>query len=427
MSEAYYDDFVRILEEELQPALGCTEPIAIAYASSTMRKTLGMMPEHIRVKASGNIVKNVKAVTVPNSGGMKGIEAAATLGVLGGRCDLVLEVLSKVGPDDITKAGELLSDPVWCSVELVPGVPSLYIEVTGWAGEESATCTVSGGHTDITWLEHNGQVLVDRKATCGTVNDTLAKEKASLSVCRIIDFAKNVDISRVQSVLERQIQYNTAIAREGLSKKYGVSVGRTLLTHYDASDVRIRARAMAAAGSDARMSGCPLPVVINSGSGNQGLTVSLPVIEYAKEWKKSHEELLRALALANLTAIHQKRFLGPLSAFCGAVNAATGAAAGICFLAGGSDEEISQTITDVLANVGGMVCDGAKPSCAAKISSALEAAILSLEMTAEGNCFKKGEGLVGGDIEKTIESFGRVGREGMKETDLEILKIMLEE
>ena len=273
----------------------------------------------------------------------------------------------------------------------------------------------------------DGKILINRKASCSRGDEKTSGARESLSVSRIIDFAKHVPLEKISACIDRQIEYNTKIAKEGLSNKYGVSVGRTLLTHYDASDVRIRARAMAAAGSDARMSGCSLPVIINSGSGNQGLTVSLPVIEYAREYKKSHEELIRALALSNLIAIHQKRYIGPLSAFCGAVNAATGAAAGICFLLGGSDEEISQTITDVLANVGGIVCDGAKPSCAAKISSALEAAILSYEMTKEGNCFKKGEGLVGGDIEKTIESFGRVGRQGMKETDVEILKIMLEE
>ena len=400
MSEAYYDIFADILTEELEPALGCTEPIAIAYCASVMRQTLGLFPEHLHIRTSGNIIKNVKAVTVPNSGGMKGIEVAAILGVTGGRADLVLEVLSCITDEDRKKASELLEQH-YAEVELASDVPSLYIEIEGIAGGHNCVCTVSGEHTNITHLEKDGKILINRKASC---------TRGKISTC-----------------IDRQIEYNTRIAKEGLSNKYGVSVGRTLLTHYDASDVRIRARAMAAAGSDARMSGCSLPVIINSGSGNQGLTVSLPVIEYAREYKKSHEELVRALALSNLIAIHQKRYIGPLSAFCGAVNAATGAAAGICFLLGGSDEEISQTITDVLANVGGIVCDGAKPSCAAKISSALEAAILSYEMTKEGNCFKKGEGLVGGDIEKTIESFGRVGRQGMKETDVEILKIMLED
>ena len=418
--------FTQILAEELQPALGCTEPIAIAYCAAVVRKTLGAMPEHMDIATSGNIIKNVKAVTVPNSGGMKGIEAAACLGALAGRDDLVLEVLSCVDDEARAKAAHLVCSGV-CSLSLAKDVPSLYIDITGRAGGHSVRCTVAGEHTNITHLEKDGTVILDKKARCATSDGQGKADRSLLSVCRIIDYAKSVGIEEIAPILERQIECNVAIAKEGLSRKYGVSVGRTLLTHYDAGDVRIRARAMAAAGSDARMSGCPLPVVINSGSGNQGLTVSLPVIEYARAYGKSHEELLRALALSNLTAIHQKRYIGPLSAFCGAVNAATGAAAGICFLLGGSDDEISQTITDVLANVGGIVCDGAKPSCAAKISSALEAAILSYEMTKEGNCFKRGEGLVGRDIEATIESFGRVGREGMKETDNEILKIMLEE
>lgn len=426
MSEAYYDFFADILTEELEPALGCTEPIAIAYCASVMRQTLGQYPEHLHIRTSGNIIKNVKAVTVPNSGGMKGIEVAAILGVTGGRADLVLEVLSCITDEDRKKASELLEQH-YAEVELASDVPSLYIEIEGTAEGHRCVCTVSGEHTNITHLEMDGKILINRKASCSRGDEKTSGVRESLSVSRIIDFAKHVPLEKISACIDRQIEYNTKIAKEGLSNKYGVSVGRTLLTHYDASDVRIRARAMAAAGSDARMSGCSLPVIINSGSGNQGLTVSLPVIEYAREYKKSHEELVRALALSNLIAIHQKRYIGPLSAFCGAVNAATGAAAGICFLLGGSDEEISQTITDVLANVGGIVCDGAKPSCAAKISSALEAAILSYEMTKEGNCFKKGEGLVGGDIEKTIESFGRVGRQGMKETDVEILKIMLEE
>ncbi len=422
----YYNDFAQILHYELESALGCTEPIAIAYAASMMRKTLGERPERLDILASGNIIKNVKAVTVPNSGGMKGIEVAAALGVVGGREDLVLEVLSCIEEEDRKEARALLESKDWAKVDLAENVPSLYISIRGEKGEHYAVCTVSGEHTNITRLEKDGEVLIDRKDSCEKGNDRLHSLKQELSVCRIIDFAKNADIEAIREPLERQIEFNTNIAREGLRGRYGVSVGRTLLTHYDASDVRIRARAMAAAGSDARMSGCSLPVVINSGSGNQGLTVSLPVIEFAREWKKSHEELLRALALSNLVAIHQKRYIGPLSAFCGAVNAATGAAAGICFLDGGSDEEINQTIVDVLANVGGIVCDGAKPSCAAKISSALDAAILSYEMTREGNCFKRGEGLVCDDVESTIENFGRVGREGMRETDTQILRIMLE-
>ena len=300
MSQEYFDTFCEILNEELQPALGCTEPIAIAYAASMMRQTLGCIPSFIKIRTSGNIIKNVKAVTVPNSAGMKGIEAAAILGILGGRADLVLEVLSCITSEQIEETKKLIADG-YASVQLATGVPSLYIEIMGEKDGHSALCIVSGEHTNITRLEKDGKVIIDKKS-CTNENE-VKTDRSSLSVCRIIDFAKNVPLEDIDKVITRQIEYNSAIAREGLSGKYGVSVGRTLLTHYDASDVRIRARAMAAAGSDARMSGCSLPVIINSGSGNQGLTVSLPVIEYAKEYKKSHEELVRALALSNLIAV----------------------------------------------------------------------------------------------------------------------------
>ena len=421
-----YRAYVQILKEELIPAMGCTEPIAIAYAAAKAREVLEAMPDRVEIGVSSNIIKNVKSVVVPNTDGLKGIEAAAAAGIVAGQADKALEVISSVTSEQKARLRPFLAQ-VPMHIQPVDNSVIFDIILTVYAGPHSARVRIAQYHTNIVSIEKDGQVLVNRKASCSAGSQKLDSKKESLSVAGIIEFAKTVSPDDISAVIDRQIEYNTAIAKEGLRCKYGVSVGRTLLTHYDASDVRIRARAMAAAGSDARMSGCSLPVVINSGSGNQGLTVSLPVIEYARAYGKSHEELIRALALSNLIAIHQKRYIGPLSAFCGAVNAATGAAAGICFLLGGSDEEIRRTITDVLANVGGIVCDGAKPSCAAKISSALEAAILSYEMTKEGDCFKYGEGLVGNDIEKTIESFGRVGREGMKETDAEILKIMLEE
>lgn len=422
------DCFVSILESELQTALGCTEPIAIAYAASRARRLLEAMPDKLFVKASGNIVKNVKGVVVPNSGALKGIEAAAALGAISGRDDLVLEVLSSITEKDREEAKELLSKDFVRVSLAAADVPPLYIEVEAVKRGKRSKVVISGEHTFISYEAIDDKVLIDRKPTCLVSEETMPDDpRAELSIEKIVSFAESVDIERVKPCLSRQIECNEKIAREGLSKKYGASVGRTLLLHYDASDVRIRARAKAAAGSDARMSGCPLPVVINSGSGNQGITVSIPVIEYAKAWGKSEEELYRALALSNLVAIHQKRYIGALSAFCGAVNAATGAAAGICYLSGGRVDEISQTISAVLANVGGIVCDGAKPSCAAKIASALDAAILSYEMTMEGLGFKGGEGLVKDDVEKTIQCFGRVGREGMRETDQEILRLMLED
>ncbi|MFA6840277.1 MAG: serine dehydratase subunit alpha family protein [Sphaerochaetaceae bacterium] len=424
MTEPTYHAYLEILGNELRPALGCTEPIAIAYAAAKARSVLGSMPKGLSLRCSGNIIKNVKGVVVPNSGGLRGIEVAATLGVVGGDSEKQLEVLGVVSSDDVARTKELVAAG-YCSCSVVQDVPALFIEVEAVDCGQRATVTIERSHTNITKIEKNGQTIFSQgKSAAPSVSEDLRR---MLSVTGIIEFAEQVDIRDIKEVLDRQIRYNEAIASEGLSKDYGIGIGRILLKRYDSSDVRIRARAKAAAGSDARMSGCPLPVVINSGSGNQGLTVSLPVMEFAKEWQASYEDLLKALAVANLIAIHQKRYIGSLSAFCGAVCAATGAACGISFLHGGRYEEISRTITDTLANIGGIVCDGAKPSCAAKISSALDAAILGFEMgTKERKAFGNGEGLVKQNVEATIRSFGRVGAQGMKGTDQEIIRIMME-
>ena len=421
-----YELYDRILINELKPALGCTEPIAIALASATARKTLGRMPDSITVACSGNIVKNVKGVTVPNSGGMKGIETAAILGAVGGDPSLSLEVLSGITDEDRAETRRLLEKGI-CSTELAEGVPGLYISVTAKSGEDAATASIVDCHNEISSITKNGKILkkAGSKESSGNNEEEL---KAYLSVAGIIDYAINADIAAVKDVLKAQWELNERIAEEGLSDAYGVSVGKTLMKHYNGKDVRIRARAKAAAGSDARMSGCPLPVVINSGSGNQGLTVSLPVVEYGTAMEKSEEEILRALAVSNLIAIHQKKYIGPLSAYCGAVSAAAGAAAGIAFLHTHDTGIISDAITNTLASVGGIVCDGAKASCAAKISSALEAAIMGFELAdEEKKSFQSGDGLVKEDIEKTIETFGKVGKDGMKETDIEILHLMLED
>lgn len=425
MMENLYDTYLCILRQELQPALGCTEPIAIAYAAAKAKETLGTMPKRIEVRCSGNIIKNVKGVIVPNAGGLRGIEVAATLGIVGGNPTKKLEVLGDVTETDIKRTQELVTAG-YCRCSLANEVPALFIQVKAYDDGSHATVTIENTHTHISRIEKNGRTLFcDLGPTEAALPEKDLREQ--LSISQIIEFADTVKIADVQEVLERQIACNEAIAKEGLANNYGIGVGRTLLKHYDASDVRIRARAKAAAGSDARMSGCPMPVVINSGSGNQGITVSLPVIEYAQELQVSHERLLRALVVANLVAIHQKKYIGSLSAFCGAVCAATGAASGISYLHGGRYEAISKTIIDTLANVGGIVCDGAKPSCAAKISSALDAAILGFEMgTEEGKAFNDGEGLVKKDVESTIQSFGRVGKVGMKATDREILQIMME-
>ncbi len=425
MTDNLYNTYLDILKHELQPALGCTEPIAIAYAAAKAREALGDMPQSIAVSCSGNIIKNVKGVIVPNAGGLRGIEVAATLGVVGGDPTKKLEVLVDVTQEDIRRTKQLVAAS-YCTCSLANNVPALFIRVVACKGEDQATVTIENSHTNITSIIKNDELLY---ASHRPTEETTVEEdlRGQLSVSSIIEFAEMVRTEDVQAVLERQIACNEAIAQEGLANNYGIGVGRTLLKRYDASDVRIRARAKAAAGSDARMSGCPMPVVINSGSGNQGITVSLPVIEYAKELNASQEELYRALTVANLVAIHQKKYIGSLSAFCGAVCAATGAASGISYLHGGRLEAISKTIIDTLANVGGIVCDGAKPSCAAKISSALDAAILGFEMgTGEGRAFNDGEGLVKHDVEATIQSFGRVGKDGMRTTDQEILHIMME-
>lgn len=426
MDKKIYDAYVAILKTELVPALGCTEPIAIAFAAAKARDVLGSFPETIRVEASGNIVKNVQGVTVPNSGGLKGIDVAATLGAVGGDAEIGLEALSKITEEQIKKAKQLV-DSGFCTCSLVDGKDNLYIRVTAKSGEDTAVVVVSEKHTNITYIEKNGEIIVDKKAPGVKTDAGNEANKSLLSVRDIIRFADEVNIDDVRAVIERQIEYNIAISKEGLTHEYGARIGRTLEKLYDKNDVRVRARAAAAAGSDARMSGCPLPVVINSGSGNQGMTVSLPVIEYAKEWNVPHDKLIRALVLANLIALLQKRYIGSLSAFCGAVCAATGAGCGITYLHGGDEDAVARTITNTLADVGGIVCDGAKPSCAAKIASAVDAAILGFELGShEGVAFKSGEGLVKESAEDTIRSFGRMGREGMRSTDTEILHIMLE-
>ena len=420
---AFYD---RILNAELKPALGCTEPIAIAFAAASARSYLNHMPERMSVRCSGNIIKNIKGVTVPNSSGLKGIETAALLGAVGGDASLALEVLSTVTDDDLKSVSELLKKGI-CTVELAEGVAGLFIEITAIFGKDSVSVTIENHHNEIARVRKNGEILFSAKKDNKENVDDEESLKAYLSVDGIIDYALNAPLKNVRSSLKAQWKYNEQIAEEGLSSSYGASIGRMLLKNYDKRDVRIRARAKAAAGSDARMSGCPLPVVINSGSGNQGLTVSLPVIEYGLDMGKSEDEILRALALSNLIAIHQKKYIGPLSAYCGAVSAAAGASAAIAFLHTHDEREISDAITNTLASVGGIVCDGAKASCAAKISSALEAAIMGFELADEQkSSFKGGDGLVKDDIENTIKTFGKVGKDGMRETDIEILHLMLD-
>lgn len=423
MERKLYDNYLLILKNELMVALGCTEPIAIAYAAACARKALEDIPVHCSVKCSGNIVKNVMGVTVPNSGGLRGIPVAAVLGIIGGDAQRELQVLESVTEGDIERAKELLAAG-FCSCELAEGVENLYIEVLlSSVDGHTASAEVRDRHNNITRVTRDGKPLFVRKDE--HARSQAMGDKSLLSVENILKFADKVAFSDIEEVIGRQVVYNTAISNEGLSGTYGAEAGRVLLENSQASDLRTRAKAAAAAGSDARMSGCPLPVVINSGSGNQGITVTMPLVEYAKAYSVSCERLYRALVVANLIAIHQKKYIGSLSAYCGAVSAACGAGAGIAYMLDGSYEMVSRTITNTIATIGGMVCDGAKSSCAAKIASAVECTLLAYEIAKKGHVFQPGEGIVKDTVEKTIESIGRMGRVGMHETDIEILNIML--
>jgi L-cysteine desulfidase len=414
----HYEDYLNILKEELIPAMGCTEPIAIALAAAKARDALGAAPERCQVEVSGNIIKNVKAVTVPNTGGLKGIEAAAAAGIAVGKAELELEVLSQVTKEQIPAIGALLER---CEFQVVPskGDRVFFINVTVAAGEHTACCEIVDFHTNIVRIQRDHEILFQAEE-----NTSAAKEQTDrsvLSVEEVVAFADCLDPADAAEVLDRQIEYNTAISDEGLKGGWGAEVGKTLRGLYG-DDVAVRAKAAAAAGSDARMSGCELPVVIVSGSGNQGMTTSLPVIEYARELNASREDLYRALAVANLITIHQKTGIGRLSAFCGAVSAGCGAAAGIAYLRGGRYDVIAHT----LAICSGMICDGAKPSCAAKIASAVDAGLMGYYMYVNGgHQFVGGEGIIRKGVENTIDSVGRLARLGMRKTDEEILDIMV--
>ncbi len=421
-SDVKYAQYLEILREELIPAMGCTEPIAMAYAAAKARQTLGKMPEKIDIVISGNIIKNVKSVVVPNTGGMKGITAAVAAGVVVGDPDKQLEVLADVKAEDIPKIAEFISNCEMTVMKASSG-KMLDIDLSLYAGEDSVRLRICDYHTNIVLIEKNGEVL--HKADADG-NDDSETDRSVLNVRDILDFAESVDIECVRELLEKQIEYNLAISEEGLRGEYGAAIGKTLLeTRGD--DVRVRARAQAAAGSDARMSGCELPVVIVSGSGNQGMTASLPVIVYALDMHATHEQLLRALVVSNLITIHQKTPIGRLSAFCGAVSAGCGAAAGVAWLTEGTYEAVSQTIKNTLGMISGTVCDGAKPSCATKIASAVEAGLLGFDLYEKGKALHGGDGILKDDVERTIESVGQLAREGMRETDEEILDIMLEE
>lgn len=417
-----YNALLSILREELVPAMGCTEPIAVAYAAALARQTLGYMPEAVSLQVSANIIKNVKSVVVPHTNGMRGIGAAAAAGIVAGQADRELEVLAEVTAEQMAAMADYLAHT---PIEIAPSESGYIfdIQVSVSAKGHSAFVRIAGKHTNVIRIEKDGEILLAKEyAEAAPAAHT---DRDVLSIARIVDFADHVAIADVQPVLDRQIACNTAIAQEGLRGDWGANVGSVLLAAYG-DTVYNRAKAMAAAGSDARMSGCEKPVVINSGSGNQGLTTSLPVIVYARDMGASAELLYRALVVANLTTIHLKTGIGRLSAYCGATSAGCGAGAGITYLMGGKASEIAHTVVNAVAINSGMICDGAKPSCAAKIASAVEAGLLGMQMQMQGQEFHGGDGIVVKGVENTIDNVGRLARLGMAQTDKEIIQIMVQ-
>ena len=421
--EVKYGAYVQILKEELVPAMGCTEPIALAYAAAKAREILGSIPDKVVIEASGSIIKNVKSVIVPNTNHLKGIPAAATAGIIAGRAEKELEVIAQVTESEIEQMKQFLQTADIKVVHADNGI-TFDIIVSVYKGSSYAKVRIANYHTNIVLMEKDGEVIYEI-AVEGEKEEGLT-DRNLLNMKDIWDFAMIVDVKDIKETLDRQIAYNTAIAEEGLRGDYGANIGSVLLDTYG-DDIRTRAKAKAAAGSDARMNGCELPVIINSGSGNQGMTSSIPVIEYAKEFDADEDTLYRALALSNLVTIHQKTGIGRLSAYCGAVSAGAGAGAGIAYLCGGGYEEVIHTVVNALAIVSGIVCDGAKASCAAKIASAVDAGILGYNMYKRGQQFYGGDGIVTRGVEETIQNVGRLGKQGMKETNEEIIKIMVGE
>lgn len=420
LSRDLYQAYVNILQEELVPAMGCTEPIALAYAAALARRELGCIPQMVTVAVSPNIIKNVKSVVVPHTGGLRGIQAAVAAGMVAGNADKELEVLAEITEADIP-AISAWRDRTPITITTSASGFLLDIDVTVAGDGHTARVRLVGGHTNVVHVEKDGHVCLD--LPCSEEQSAKLTDRSLLSVEHIITFADQLDPDDVRQTLQRQIDYNMAIAQEGLRGDYGANIGSILLQAYG-DEVHNRAKAMAAAGSDARMNGCELPVVINSGSGNQGLTASLPVVVYAKQMGATQTQLYRALAVSNLVTIHIKTGIGKLSAFCGAVAAGVGAGAGVCYLHGGRYNEISHTIVNAIAVDSGMICDGAKASCAAKIASAVEAGLLGMEMQAHGTQFYSGDGIVTKGVENNIRNVGALAREGMRETDKTIIRMM---
>ncbi len=421
-TDAKYQAYLQILREELVPAMGCTEPIALAYGAAVARRKLGCLPDTVSVQVSGNLVKNVKSVIVPNTGGLKGIPAAVTAGLVAGDPDRVLEVISVVTEEQkVEMAGFLHSHPIQVRLADTPLTFDYTVTLTG--GGHTVTLRIVNYHTNIVLLEKDGLREIDLPVE--GEQETALTDRSVLSIKDIVDFADSVDVDELRPMLDPQIQYNMAIAEEGLLHAYGSNVGKVLMS--TEASLERRARAKAAAGSDARMNGCEMPVVIVSGSGNQGITASVPVIEYARSLGIPEERMYRALAVSDLCTIHQKTYIGRLSAFCGAVSAGAGAGAGICYLLGGGYDQVKHTIVNALAFHSGVVCDGAKSSCAAKISMAVEAGIFGYQMYQNGQQFHTGDGIISDTVEHTIQNVGELGRQGMRETDHVILDLMTRE
>ena len=416
-----YQQYINILREELRPAMGCTEPIALAYAGAKARQVLGTLPDRVEVRVSGNIIKNVKSVIVPNTGGLHGIGPAVCAGIVAGDADKVLEVISCVSDDGRWQLRQFMEKT---QVEITPATSGLVfdIDLTLYAEEDQVRLRIANHHTNVVLIEKNGEKLLELPVEESS-EDHLT-DKSCLNIESIVDFADHVEIADIEEIIDRQIRYNMAIAQEGIRGSWGANIGSVLLNRQNAL-LSKRAAAYAAAGSDARMSGCEMPVIILSGSGNQGITASVPVVVYAQELGKTREEMLRAVALSDLVTIHQKTGIGRLSAYCGAISAGCGAGAGIAYLCGGGLHAVAHTIVNSVAILSGTICDGAKPSCAAKIAAAVDAGILGWEMEQEKQQFYSGDGIVTKGVDRTVKNVGRLASEGMRQTDQTILEIML--
>ncbi|MDU2120996.1 MAG: L-serine ammonia-lyase, iron-sulfur-dependent, subunit alpha [Clostridium celatum] len=423
MKKDKYNDYLQILKEELVPAMGCTEPIAIAYAAAKAREVLGKTPEKVIAKCSGNIIKNAMCVTVPNTGDLVGIKASAIIGILAGDSNKELEVISEVKKEHIIEANRLINEE-YCFVERLDTDIQLHIIMELYSGEDNAIVEIKYAHNNISQIIKNGQILFEGNQDPSKYLGVFI-DRSILNVNDIFDFANNVDINDVKELLDKQIEYNITIAEEGLKGEYGVGIGKMLMKCYPNSIVT-KLKVYAAAASEARMSGSSLPVMTNSGSGNQGMATSIPVIIYAREKGLSEEQLYRGLIFSNLMTIHQKTGIGRLSAFCGAVSAGCASGAAITYLEGGTLEQINKTVTNTLANISGIVCDGAKASCAAKIATSVDASMMGHYLAMEDQGYSPKTGILKESIEETITAVGRLGKDGMKETDKEILDIMLE-